>query len=492
MATSVLPSRPDLEQYKKQARELLKSIQSGNAESVERLRHSAAHIDPRNARLADAQLVIAREHGFASWPKFKLHVETANGDFAAKANAFVDAAIGNRLGAARQIVTEAPGVERANIYTASAYGDVETVRRFLDSAPALVNKPGGPRNRVPLLYACFSHFIRDREAAILDTVRLLLDHGADPNATYVDQSWSLPALYGACGVLGNPRLAAILIDAGANVDDNESLYHSTEFRDGACTRLLLERGARVNGTNALKHMLDHDDLDGLRLLLDYGADPNEPNENGETALHWALFRHRALPFFELLVERGANVDAHRKDGLTTYRMASRLGRADVADFLRRAGADTTLTDEDRRVMAAISGKGGGEKVNDDELLGPVLVTAAELGDVVVLANLLDLGVSPDSRGTHRATALHWAAWKGHPEAVRLLIERGATIEIEGADLGSTPLQWAFHASTNNGGMTPEHALAVVNVLLDAGAVPHTLEMASDEVRAHVEERLRGR
>src|SRR5688500_14603873 len=79
-----LPSRPDLEQLRKQAKDLLKSHKSGQAEALQRIREShprfstAADSEIRAAKftLSDAQLALAREYGFASWPKLKERVES--------------------------------------------------------------------------------------------------------------------------------------------------------------------------------------------------------------------------------------------------------------------------------------------------------------------------------------------------------------------------------------------------------------------------------
>src|SRR6516165_5590554 len=83
-----LPSRPNLDQLKHQARDLLDAYKAGDEDALRRIRESharlakAAKADIRSARLtlSGAQLVIAREYGFASWPKLKQHVESARGD----------------------------------------------------------------------------------------------------------------------------------------------------------------------------------------------------------------------------------------------------------------------------------------------------------------------------------------------------------------------------------------------------------------------------
>src|SRR5690349_18213080 len=74
-----LPSRPSLEQHKKQAKELVKAYQSGAAETIQRIKQHHPRLgklpdaEMPNAKfaLADAQLVIARENGFPSWTKLK-------------------------------------------------------------------------------------------------------------------------------------------------------------------------------------------------------------------------------------------------------------------------------------------------------------------------------------------------------------------------------------------------------------------------------------
>src|SRR6267154_2633605 len=68
------PSRADLAQQKKQAKELLQSFKSGDAEARARVR--AVLPDKQKIALADAQLVLAREYGFSSWASLKQHIES--------------------------------------------------------------------------------------------------------------------------------------------------------------------------------------------------------------------------------------------------------------------------------------------------------------------------------------------------------------------------------------------------------------------------------
>src|SRR5882762_9131166 len=82
-----LPARPSLEQYKKQAKDLVKACKSGDLEALQRIKKNHPgfkknHPGVANPEildvkiaLADAQLVIAREYAFESWPKFAKHIE---------------------------------------------------------------------------------------------------------------------------------------------------------------------------------------------------------------------------------------------------------------------------------------------------------------------------------------------------------------------------------------------------------------------------------
>src|SRR5262245_15791590 len=82
MTARALPPRPDLEQYRKQAKDLLKGHARGGHDVLLRIQQhhprlaglTLADVAAFSLKLSDAQLVIAREHGFASWPRFQAHV----------------------------------------------------------------------------------------------------------------------------------------------------------------------------------------------------------------------------------------------------------------------------------------------------------------------------------------------------------------------------------------------------------------------------------
>src|SRR6185295_7310245 len=104
MAAKQLPVRPSLEQYKKQAKDLLKKYRQGDRDALQRV----AEYHPRIGKLfksghtavtlalADAQWVVAREHGFASWVKFAQTIATLTLGSPSGRTA-TDASVGRRL-----------------------------------------------------------------------------------------------------------------------------------------------------------------------------------------------------------------------------------------------------------------------------------------------------------------------------------------------------------------------------------------------------------
>src|SRR5882757_7210862 len=118
-----LPSRPSLEQYKKQAKALLKSYKAGDGDALQRLRQHHPRLgkltdsDLRSGKflLADAQLVVAREHGFESWPKFAKHVEALSRDNSStsKFELAVDAVVTGDAAALERLLSESPALIRA-------------------------------------------------------------------------------------------------------------------------------------------------------------------------------------------------------------------------------------------------------------------------------------------------------------------------------------------------------------------------------------------
>lgn len=148
------------------------------------------------------------------------------------------------------------------------------------------------------------------------------------------------------------------------------------------------------------------DAAAVRRLIDQRADVNVPQNDGATALHWAVFQSNA-DMVQRLLRAGANPRAANREGSTPMWIASVNGDAGIVKALLDAGADA----------------------NEKLPLGRTpLMVAARTGSVETLKVLLDRGArvgdKEDLRGT---TAIMWAADEGHAPAIELLIQRGADI-----------------------------------------------------------------
>ena len=273
-------------------------------------------------KLADAQLAVARELGEASWPRLVRRVEAEAVAREDRARQLVEEATDGRRDHAEALLALDPELGREGLDAALVLGEAERVRAALARDPGLATRAGGARDWLPLLYPCHSAFLGgERTDGLVECARVLLDAGADPDSSWQHPEFgSLGALYGAAGVAHEPRMTALLLEAGANPNDDESVYHATETGDDTCLRLLLAAGARVEGTNALAHCLDAEKPAMLRLLLDH--DP------GREVEHVAAVGDlpRALA--------GGAADAGRR-----RRRRERVGRAERAHAVRARVAD---------------------------------------------------------------------------------------------------------------------------------------------------------
>jgi hypothetical protein len=343
------------------------------------------------------------------------------------------------------------------------------------------NAPGGPREWAPLLYVCHSCF----PSAVL--ARELLGRGADPNITFENEYGSMSALYGAAGVAHDPELTRVLLETGANPDDNESLYHSTESLDPACLELLLAHGAETRGTNALAHALDDERFEHVRMLLEAGADPNE-----HAHVAHAVRRGRGPECIRLLAEHGADLD--RPGGetwrgnvplRTPYQHARLRARDEVAGTLAELGASTEIDPAD----AAVESLARGERPTTP-LPEAFDVDQQEVTVLAALGGHLDAvvdAVGPRFRGvvggSPEGSLVEHAAWVGDAALVERLLRLGAE---PGVALG-----WAAHGSRNHGAPGRDY-VAVAEQLVAAGAQvePGLLDDAEGPLYAWLEERLR--
>jgi ankyrin repeat protein len=424
----------NLEQLRKQAKE---RVRAGQA-----------------AKLADAQRTLAREHGYSSWPAL-VHALEGN------AEAFLRAATYKNRVRAERFLAASPELAR-DPWVALTLG------RGWDGDP---NEPGGPLGWAPILYVAHSAF------APVDQLRELLARGADPKASFVNEYGPMSAVYGAAGVVHDPGMTRVLLEAGADPNDGESVYHACEAESTECLHLLLEHGARVPGTNALAHALDYPHLEHVRLLLDAGGDPNEG-----ALLYHAVIRGRDAETLRYLVERGTRPDP------AAYRPAVRRGRADQIEALEALGITEELTDVDRGLAAIARGEPAGRLPAElDPDARETLILAALWRNVELVVDAVGPNFRGRVSGSPEGSLLHHAAWVGQPGVVERLLERGAD---PGAD-ADPPIWWAALGSQYHAEPPDRDYVAVVELLEAAGNAlePRLLEVAEGPLYDWLEERL---
>jgi ankyrin repeat protein len=473
-----LPQRANLAYLKKQAKDLIRLYRDGNPEAITRLREalpaaagrSDEEIAALGLRLHDAQSCVARSYGFASWADLRSYVEVqsaSRNDHAARVlnwlrlvySGDVDGRGTDRPNprVAARVLAESPDVAAGSPYLACAIGDEDALSEATKADPAWVNRPGRPLRLPPLVAVTHSSLCQLPEfrERLYRCARFLLTAGADPNqriglrwppasVSAPDDDHPLSALYGAAGKNHDLELTKILLDAGADPNDGESLYHSLE--SFTCTRLLLENGARIAGNNALYRALDFDNLAALELLLERGADPNEPLANSPPSewglpLLWAIKRRRSRRHVTALLKAGADPSASTQSGVSAYSLALQLGLGGVAELLRENGAAKPIS-EDEQFIAACA---GGDETEARRISSrrPDLPGSLQEARLRLLPNLAAEGGDEGARlmvklgwpiavrgGDWNASALNLAVFRGNVGLTQFLLEHGASWQEE--------------------------------------------------------------
>lgn len=506
MSTKSLPERADFAQLKKQAKELLRGIQVGDIAALARVADKEKETAAADFALHDAQRVIAREYGFASWASLKLHLETRTID-AAETRLF-EAVLNGESNVVRVLLLERPALATRTPYIPAALGDEKTMAAELTRNAAFAQVKGGPRNWEPLLYVCFGRVGgSDYDRALM--ARQLLAAGADPNASWISPDWPespLPALYGATGVNNHPQLARVLLEAGADPNDGESRYHAAEHNHVACLDVLAEFGTdfsgadRTWGNTPLYFLFGYTHASdvvksGIRWLLEHGANPNVVSHSAgvaETALHAAVRHDWDADTVRELIRYGADVNARRADGRTPYALAVSTGRNEIAELLRANGAQTVVSVVDELLGACMRADttSAREMVRrNPELISglsaedrKVVLVAAQEGRASAIALMAELGFDLEVLGENGERPVHWATWHGWLEATEVLIGRGVKLDVCDSRFGAPPSGWCAHGSqfcANPAGKYGE----VMTRLIAAGAPVPASTNGSSEIMA---------
>ena len=350
-----LPARPRLEQYQKQAKDLLEAFKSGNPEAMRwvkryhrRLpgrpdtndRNKVTDSEIRSAKLSliDAQFVIAREHQFENWSKFKKHVEGLNrkNSRVAQFEAAVDAIIA---------------------------GDITTLKRLLRENPELIRARSTREHRATLLHYVGANAVEGyRQKTPKNAVKIaevLLKAGAEVDADldygpmrkrYPERTGS--TTLGMVATSCHPAVAGvqtplldILLKYGASVNGIPGgwnpLIAALHNGRGEAAAHLAKRGARLDlegaaGVGRLEAVKSFFNEDG-------NLKANATKTQMESGLMWACEYGRAS-VVDFLLEKGVNVGA-QPHGETGLHWAAYAGHAHTVKALLKWKAPVDIEDK---------------------------------------------------------------------------------------------------------------------------------------------------
>ncbi|PYR25073.1 MAG: hypothetical protein DMF92_21270 [Acidobacteria bacterium] len=482
MPARELPDRPNLDQYRKQAKELVKAAKAGDARAFVLMREHHPRLkqlpDDQLHRttfaLADAQLIVARAHGFDSWPKFAKHIETITSESPSRIwtraeKALVDGDVaaldallarhGDMLrkgpvqsswwgglapnyskGDARAIIarehhfeswdqfaafaeamkdTLSPVAQFETAVAAVIDGDVVTLDRLLRASPWLVRARSTRVHHSTLLHYVGSNgvegFRQRTPKNIVKVAEALLDAGADINAT--------ADMYG--GGSDTLGLAAT------------SIHPVTAGVQEELMAFLLARGASLGG--------DKGAAAWSKLI-------NACHANG---------RPGAAEFL-----------ARRADGLD-LEAAAGVGRLDIVKAFFDANGRLTANATKKQMEDGFT-------------------WACEYGRTNVVEFLLLRGMDVAAKlRHHRQTGMHWAAYGGYADTVRVLLRHKAPVNVKDDTFEGTPLGWALYAWAGGGPHAGDRRYYdVVKLLVAAGATVATEWLNEDERDFPIAKRIR--
>ena len=405
--TRSLREHPDLDQLKRQAKELLAAYRSGEPEAAAEVQHHFRGADPATFALHDAQLVLARAYGFDSWPKMKV---------------FVDGATVSRL------------------IDAVRAGDTARVEAMLRARPELVNLD----TRADDEHRALHHAVLRRDTGM---VRLLMDHGADARIGIYPHR--VPT-------------TALAIATERDYDDVVAIIQQAE---AARTHVARHYGGHEPSLpRELREAIDRGDehaviefLESYPPLRAHPALVAASGPDGVTLLHLAAAR--LMPRLAAwLLARGADVHRRSGPGFTPIDMLGRWPIAHPHDRLLEISQLLLQHGAERTAIWAVAMNDGdwlrarhaeGRLTNPVSDVGGLVTFAVRLDRPDMLTLLLDLGFDPDERpdpSKPEGKPLEYCARERRFALAETLVRCGATLTAPLAvSLGAAEWIRARHA-----------------------------------------------
>ena len=441
-----LPARPSLAYERKQAKALLRQLRVGDPDALTRAQVRHPGLDPAHLeviRLADAQLVLAREYGFASWPRLVRYYEAAE-------------RLQQRV---RRSRTYVPGggflaAQVRRLLARHGTGDPQVGRQLAAYVPRFY----GVRPEAALAGALTED---DARLAVARQYGFASWEAALAGAGVEERERQGPAREGA-----SPHRRAFEAMAAANLAALERVVaaHPELLRpsadDVAVGRTLIAVAVgheRRLGADAMRPILDwlaargfdrQQELnaslcgrmrmsgDEVRVLLAHGADPDWVAPNGIPVLEHALLRYWNGEAVDVLAAR---VTPRR-----ALWIAAGLGDiAGVRAFLDPRGRPTPAA---RRLRPDFDAAGVAPipalpDADDEELLLEALLVAVLNGRAAVVAELAARG-APVNSLLYGSPLLNIAVGNAMPGAVASLVHAGADLDLRGRHPDATPREIA--------------------------------------------------
>ena len=326
-------------------------------------------------------------------------------------------------------------------------------------------------------------------------IKAWIDQGADwPDALSGDRTTALadPTVVKIMTALRNGNRSHLIRALQANPESINAkghggwtpLMYAALYGDAAAVGLLLDKGANVNaqnedGATALMYAIDN--VEKTRLLLDHKANPNLRSGQGRTALLIAVQWPGSYPIAKLLIERGADVKAKLPNGPGALPLAARVGDAALLQLLLDHGVETKPVP-----LGAVPADCAAcfdllLKLAEPSDLSGALGAAIRAGNLSRIDFLLDRNAKP-GRGVIEMIALSTA--KIPAPTIKRLIAAGADVNAK-TQAGLTQIAFA----KRQGNATLVNALTESGLRDETPAAPTLQPKPAASPRAAVERSL---